>query len=120
MSGVFRKYCCVHPIRDEQAFGPETRVENANGMVQFGAWAVIVLLIVVPMWLLMTPNTGNLAWVAWAVVSLWAALDAVSLAVRAFPVRHTPRLAIMITVLALANAMISFAVVIMPRALFRN
>lgn len=42
---------------------------NTNGMVQFGARVVIALLIVIPLWLLLTPNTVNAAWIAWAVVS---------------------------------------------------
>jgi hypothetical protein len=93
---------------------------NTNGMVRFGARVVIALLIVIPLWLFLTLNTGNPAWIAWAAVSIWAALDAVPLVVRAFPGHHKPILAVMITVLALVNVVISLGTVMMPGALFRN
>ena len=93
---------------------------NTNGMVRFGARLVIALLIVIPVWLLLTPNAVNVVWIAWTVVSLWAALNAVLLAVRGFPEHHRPSLILVITVLALVNVAISLGTVIMGRALFRN
>lgn len=87
-------------------------------MGTFAAWGLIVLLILVPVWVLATPSSGNLVWLAWAVVSIWAALDAVRITIRAFPSSHTPTLVAALTLLGLLNFALALYVVINPTLLF--
>jgi hypothetical protein len=84
-------------------------------VLQLFAWLVIALLLAVPLWVLMAPWTANIAWAAWAVVSVWAALYAVPLATYAFPKRHSPSLAFAITALAVVNGLCSIGLVVFPK-----
>ena len=91
---------------------------NGGTVSSFAARGLIVLLIVIPVWGLVTPNAGNLIWGAWALVSLWTALDAIRITVRAFPSRHTPTLVAALTLLGLMNLALALYVVINPTSLF--
>ena len=79
---------------------------------------MIALLVLVPLCLALEAISGYVVWAAWAVISIAAGLDAVSIANRAFPSHRSPTVAVMISGLALLNVVVAFSVVTIP--LFRN
>jgi uncharacterized SAM-binding protein YcdF (DUF218 family) len=81
--------------------------EFSNRLRQFASWAVIVNLFVVPTWIWFAAGTRSIAWGVWGVVSIWAALNAVHLATRAFAGQCKRSLAVAIAVLALINLVFS-------------
>jgi hypothetical protein len=65
---------------------------------------------------LLTARKTSLVWLAWAIVSLWTALDAVHLMQLAFPDRHSPRRALAIIMLAVVNVAMSLGLALFPAA----
>ena len=103
------------PHQGETSLGQERSPEFSNRVTQFAAWAVIVLLMAVPAWILFAPGTSSIAWVEWwAVVSIWAGLFAVRLAMHAFPGHYKPSFAVAIAVLALVNLLFSVSAIVLP------
>lgn len=99
----------------ETSLGQEMSPDAANRVRQFGAWVVIVLLLAVPLWILLAPGTRSIDWVVWwVVVSIWAGLDAVRLALHAFPGNNKPTFAVAIAVLALVNVLFSLSAIVLP------
>jgi hypothetical protein len=92
-------------------------MRNTGRAGQLGAWAILVLLIVVPSTVLLTVRKASLAWLVWAVISLWASMDSVQLTTRAFPEGHSPARAVAITILAAANAALSLGLALLPTTL---
>lgn len=89
---------------------------NTGRVSQLAAWAILVLLILVPSTVLLTARKASLAWLVWTIVSLWVALDAVQLTTLAFPERHSPTRAVAITMLAAVNMALSLALALLPTA----
>lgn len=99
----------------ETSLGQEMSPEVSNRVRQFGAWLVIVLLLAVPPWILLASGTRSIDWVVWwVVVSIWAGLCAVPLAIHAFPERYKPSFAVAIAVLALVNLVFSLIAIVVP------
>jgi hypothetical protein len=99
----------------ETSLGQEMCPEVSNRVWQFGACVVIVLLVAVPAWVLLTPATRSIDWFLWwVVVSIWAGLDAVRLALHAFPGHNKPTFAVAIAVLALVNVLFSLSAIVLP------
>ncbi len=48
---------------------------NAGGVTRAAAWGILILLLTVPVFAVFTSGT-NPAWILWAIISGWAALDA--------------------------------------------
>ena len=86
----------------------ETRISHVAASV------VVVCLMAVPIWFLFTNGTRSLAWVVWAIVSIWATVNAVRLAVLAFPRHHKPGLDIGIALLAVVNVAFSLSAMLLP------
>ncbi len=76
----------------------------------------VLLLLLVPFRLLVTPRPGIVLCVAWAVVSIWAVVEAFQIAALASPSHRTPGSTVVITVLAGANLLLALYVVISPTA----
>ena len=99
----------------ETSLGQEMSPEVSNRVRQFGAWLVIVLLLAVPLWILLASGTRSIDWVVWwVVVSIWAGLCAVPLAIHAFAERYKPSFAVAIAVLALVNLLFSLIAIVVP------
>jgi hypothetical protein len=104
----------IEPHQAATSLGQEMAIGFAERVRQFAAWVVIVLLIAVPAWILL-PGKPGIAWVVWwAVVSIWAGLFAVRLAIHAFPGQSKPSFAVAIAVLALVNLLFSLSVLVIP------
>ena len=88
---------------------------NTDRVSQLAACALLVLLILVPSTMLLT-RKASLAWLAWTIVSFWAALDAVRLTILAFPERHTPGRALSVAMLAGVNMALSLGLALLPTA----
>ena len=102
------------PDQDETSLGQMSSEFSSRGR-QFAAWAVIVLLMAVPPGILFAPRTRSIDWVVWwVVVSIWAGLCAVPLAIHAFPERYKPSFAVAIAVLALVNLLFSLIAIVVP------
>jgi len=83
---------------------------------QLCAWTVIALLFLVPLSPLLLPAQLGLLWIVWIMFSVWAALGgAVKLATSALPLRHSPRVTVVITCIAVFNAI--FAAVYLFRTM---
>ena len=99
----------------QTSLGQEMPLEVSDRLRQFGAWVVIVLLWAFPLWILLAPGTRSIDWVTWwVVVSIWAGLDAVRLALHAFPGNNKPTFAVAIAVLALVNVLFSLSAIVLP------
>jgi hypothetical protein len=72
----------------------------------------VLLLLLVPFRLLVTPRPGIVLCVAWALVSIWAVASAFQIAVLASPLHRTPGLTVVITLLAGANLLLALYVAI--------
>jgi hypothetical protein len=83
---------------------------------QLIAWAIFVVMILVPPAMMLTGFRPNLAWLAWTFVSLWVALDAVHLTMMAFPAHHSPLRSVAVTGLAVVNMVLSLAIALWPTA----
>jgi hypothetical protein len=83
---------------------------------QVAAWSILVLLVLVPCTGLLTIRKASFVWFAWAIVSLCVALNAVRLATLVYPESHSPRRAVAIALLALANVALSLVLALMPSA----
>lgn len=103
------------PHQGETSLGQEMSPEFSSRVRQFAAWAAIVLLMAVPAGILFAPRTRSIDWiVGWAVVSIWAGLYAVPLAIHAFPEQYKPSFAVAIAVLALVNLLFSLSAIVFP------
>ena len=91
-------------------------MRHTGGVSQLAARALLVLFILVPPTALLIDRKASLAWLAWTVVSLWAALNAVKLTTLIFPERHSPKRALTIILLAALNMAVSFGLALMPTA----
>jgi hypothetical protein len=91
-------------------------MRNTGRVSQLAAKALLVLFILVPSMALLTARKASLAWLAWTVVSLWAALNAVQLTTLVSPERHSPKRAIAIAMLAAANMVLSLVLALLPTA----
>jgi len=91
-------------------------MRSTGRVSQLAARALLVLFILVPCTALLTDRKMSLAWLAWAVVSLWAALNSIQLTTLAFPERHSPQRALAIAMLAAANMVLSLALALLPTA----
>lgn len=99
----------------ETSLGQEMSPEVSSRVRQFGAWLVILLLLAVPLWILLASGTRSIDWVVWwVVVSIWAGLCAVPLAIHAFAERYKPSFAVAIAVLALVNLLFSLIAIVVP------
>jgi len=83
---------------------------------QLAVWSLLVLLFLVPCTGLLTIRKANLAWFAWTIVSLCVALNSVQLMTLIIPERHSPRLAVVIAMLALISMALSIVLALMPSA----
>ena len=81
---------------------------------RLAARALLILFILVPLTALLTDHRASLAWLAWTIVSLWAALNAVQLTTLVSPERHSPRRALLIVMLAAVNTLLSLGLALLP------
>ena len=80
------------------------------------AWSIFVAMILVPPAMMLAGFRPNLAWLAWTIVSLWVALDAVKLTMMAFPSHHSPLRSVAVTGLAVMNMVLSLGLALWPAA----
>jgi NADH:ubiquinone oxidoreductase subunit K len=93
-------------------------MRNTGRVSQLAAWVILVLLVLVPCAVSLTAPKANVAWLVWTVVSLYVVLNAVELTTLAFPESHSPKRAMAIILLAVANILISLALALLPAAWF--
>ena len=91
-------------------------MQFTDRVTQLAVSAILVLLIVVPSTVLLTFRKPSLAWLVWTAVSLWAALDSVQLTMLAFPERHSPKRALVVIMIAVANMVLSLGLALLPTA----
>jgi hypothetical protein len=91
-------------------------MRNTHRVSRLAAKALLVLFILVPATALLIVRKTSLAWLAWTVLSLWAALNAVQLTTLVSPERPSPKRAIAIAMLALTNMALSLALALVPSA----
>ena len=83
---------------------------------QLAARAILVLLVLVPSTALLTARKASVAWLVWTIVSLWVALNAVQFTTLAFPERHSPKRALVVIMIAVANMVLSLGLALLPTA----
>jgi hypothetical protein len=91
-------------------------MRNTGRVNQLAAWAILVLLVLVPPTVLLTVRKASLAWLVWTIVSLWVALNAVHFTTLAFPERHSPTRALIVIMIAVANMALSLGLAVLPTA----
>ena len=91
-------------------------MRNTGRVRQLAARAILVLFILVHAAALLTARTASLAWLVWTIVSLWVALNAVQFTTLVFPERHSPKRALVVIMIAVANLALSLALALLPTA----
>ena len=91
-------------------------MRNTGRVSQLAAWAILVLLVLVPATALLTARKASLAWLVWTVVSLWATLNGVQLTTLVFPERHSPKRALVVIMIAVVNMARSLGLALLPAA----
>ena len=94
-------------------------MQDTNRFSSFAARTILALLIVIPVVELLTFGTPSLTWLVWAVISLWAMLDAIRITMLAFPDRHSSSIAA-VTLLAAINFVASLCMAFFPATSMRS
>ena len=89
-------------------------MRNTGRVRQLAAWAILVLFILVPATALLTARKANPAWLVWAIVLLWVALNAVQFTTLAFPERHAPTRDLIVIMIAVVSMALSLCLALMP------
>jgi len=110
----FIAHRCAHFARLQTL--DDSQDYSDNRFSQIAALTALLLMLIFPFAVAVSVPPVSLAWLAWSLFSFWAALDAVRLTTLAFPVRHSPKVAIAITVLAGVNILVSLGVALIPRS----